>query len=321
MTDLSERLSNIHPSFILYFAIVLTFVRLALIQKRDSISRVVVEISEAALFTVVLMFLLVFPFGFKVFYIPSPSMHPTFVEDDRIVVDKFQYRIKSPNSKNIVVFMPPPLAAVTSGEQPDPDGIPTPYVKRLIGLPGDVIEVHAGVVLVGTPGDQRILTHEGLKQQLRVGDDTAHVHMRFVSNGIQIYNGSTWKFLTKANLASQIGYPENQVKIVPGYTVRNGVKLNEPYLGEDPSYDLKFFHGMPLRRNEQGEVSVALKAYNDPSLFDKISSEHIPPGKFVVFGDNRNFSNDSSYWGYLDEPRIIGRASLLFYPLDRFKSL
>jgi signal peptidase I len=72
----------------------------------------------------------------QMFFIPSGSMLPTLQIGDRIVVDKLSYDLGSVHRGDIVVFAKPPL------EQADY----TDLVKRVIGLPGDVISVSDGHV-------------------------------------------------------------------------------------------------------------------------------------------------------------------------------
>ena len=47
----------------------------------------------------------------------------------------------------------------------------------------------------------------------------------------------------------------------------------------------------------------------------------IPEGKYFMMGDNRGNSEDSRFWGFLPEGRIVGRACCIFWPLNRIKSL
>lgn len=70
------------------------------------------------------------------FYIPSESMYPTLKKWDFILVNKFIYRFTSPKHGDIVVFNPPPLAQAGGKE----------YIKRLVGEPGDIIEVKDSVL-------------------------------------------------------------------------------------------------------------------------------------------------------------------------------
>ena len=176
MTDLSQRLADVHTSSIMFFVIGLTVIRLLLVKRQSGFARAVVEIADAALFASVLMFMIVLPFVVKSFYIPSGSMRPTLVDDDHILVNKFLYRMHSPNHGDVVVFTAPPQALESAAEKPDADGAPTDYIKRLIGLPGDIIEVHAGYILVGPLNGQEMKSHDDVREALQILDaDRQHV--------------------------------------------------------------------------------------------------------------------------------------------------
>ena len=73
-------------------------------------------------------------------YIPAGSMTPTLAINDRLIIDKLTYRFRSPERGNIIVFNPT--------EQLQRDNYKDPFIKRIIGLPGDTIEVKSGKVYV-----------------------------------------------------------------------------------------------------------------------------------------------------------------------------
>jgi signal peptidase I len=92
-------------------------------------------------FPVAFIVLVVRAFIFEPFRIPSDSMMPTLLDGDFIVVNKYAYGLRwpvinekfldvdSPKRGDVVVFRFPPNPSVN-------------YIKRLVGLPGDRIEIH-----------------------------------------------------------------------------------------------------------------------------------------------------------------------------------
>ena len=92
------------------------------------------ETVETILWALVLA-LILRTFVVQAFWIPSGSMVPTLLPGDRVLVAKFWYWFQEPKRGQIMVFKYP--------VDPQRD-----FVKRIVGLPGDVIEVRDGVVIV-----------------------------------------------------------------------------------------------------------------------------------------------------------------------------
>lgn len=76
--------------------------------------------------------------------IPSESMIPTLQVGDRLLVDKILYRGGNLHHQDIVVFTPPPEAKAQLEESHKNDDL----IKRIIGLPGDKIQIADGKVFV-----------------------------------------------------------------------------------------------------------------------------------------------------------------------------
>ena len=88
--------------------------------------------------------------------VESISMQPTLFPGDYVIVNKLAYRFNSsPERGDVIVFRYPP----------DPDT--TPYIKRIIGLPGDQIHIADGKVTV----NGQVLIEAYLKVNTNIGGD------------------------------------------------------------------------------------------------------------------------------------------------------
>lgn len=81
----------------------------------------------------------------KPYEIPTESMRPTITANDRIIANRVIYRFRPIERGDIIVFKPTPSATRTCGES---QGGNIPFVKRVIGLPGDRVEVRGGTTYV-----------------------------------------------------------------------------------------------------------------------------------------------------------------------------
>jgi len=117
-----------------------------------------------------LIAILIKTFLVQAFYIPSASMEPTLVPGDRVLVCRICTHLTDVHRGDVIVFSDPHPApdggrGVIGGflhwlgegigvEQPEnPD-----YIKRVIGLPGDTVELHDGHLFVnGTRIDEPYL--------------------------------------------------------------------------------------------------------------------------------------------------------------------
>jgi len=130
------------PTVILGISALLIASRI-IIKRASQIPQVVrtsiVETLDACIFAAVIS-LLIITFVVQAFYIPSGSMEPTLMVDDRILVAKFLYRVEPIRPADVIVFRYP--------LNPSRD-----FVKRVIGLPGQHVQLKEGVVYVN---DQRV---------------------------------------------------------------------------------------------------------------------------------------------------------------------
>jgi signal peptidase I len=102
--------------------------------ERGSFRRFVKDILEIALISLFL-FLSINTISARI-RVESVSMQPTLFAGNFVVVNKLSYRFGVPNRGDIIVFRFPP--------DPDID----PYIKRVIGLPGERVLVEDGKVII-----------------------------------------------------------------------------------------------------------------------------------------------------------------------------
>ena len=83
----------------------------------------------------VVLALIIRTFVVQAFKIPTGSMRMTLVEGDRILVSKFIYKFTKPKRGDVIVFVSP--------EDKKKD-----FIKRLVGLPNEKIQISNGNILV-----------------------------------------------------------------------------------------------------------------------------------------------------------------------------
>jgi len=81
----------------------------------------------------------------KPYEIPTESMVPTIMANDRIIANRLIYRVRDTERGDIIVFDPPPSAVRSCPGDSSGD---IPFVKRVIGLPGDRVVVREGQTFV-----------------------------------------------------------------------------------------------------------------------------------------------------------------------------
>jgi signal peptidase I len=106
-----------------------------------------------AIFWLILAVLAFHSFIAKPFYIPSESMMPGLLKGDRLVVSKYPYGWSWVSPSFHIL---PPMSGRLFGRMPQrgdiviltPPGKTSDYIKRVIGLPGDTLEMHSGTLFI-----------------------------------------------------------------------------------------------------------------------------------------------------------------------------
>ncbi len=189
----------------------------------DRIKREIREWSESIAIALVLA-LVIRSFVVQAFKIPSGSMIPTFLVGDRIFVNKFLYGARIP-------FIDIRLPAVRQPERGDiivfrsPEDKKKDFVKRLIALGGETVEIRDGTIYV----DGKAVTYPPIvksiyyynrgdygreDEKITVPKDSLYV---LGDNSASSRDSRYWGFVPKKNLvgkASFLYWPIHRIKVI-----------------------------------------------------------------------------------------------------------
>lgn len=342
--SITERLANLDIWTVLIIIAALFGLRFALRKRTFRGAKAISETVESLAIAMGLVFLLIRPFIVQAFFIPSPSMHPTLLEDDHILVNKLLYRIvREPRVGDVIVFQSPPEAA---SDEKD-------FIKRVIAVPGDMVRVTAGRLWIG----KAELNHQAVRELLEQRLDVR------LTDGAVLENG---KEVPKSEIAVLAGLPNAQVaidskramvgasdygadgirvllaqrhrvKLTPKGVYWDGVKIsNEEIakLAHIPGAKIRvcpgtvYLNGKPLAEPYTAEDADAAYPSSDSRYLmsswiqtgkDGVRVVKLPKDKYLVMGDNRNDSNDGRFWGPLSRDRVLGKTMFIFWPLNRIR--
>ena len=266
-----------------------------------------VEFIKSLLFAGVAAFFII-TFVIQNTRIPTPSMEGTILVGDFVLVNKFifgscspryipfteiqlpYFRIpgfREPKPKDIVVFeYPGDQDELYPGESGRPGSMQrgTNYVKRLIGMPGDVIQVKEKVVSV---------------------------------NGKEFFRPPHIQYLQPQSIPQEIVEPDifpagkswNRDNYGPITVPKKGdvIQLNAQNINDwRIIIDREFGKHVVELRN--GQVFIEGK---------QVTSYTMKKDYYFMMGDNRDASADSRFWGFVPKDLVIGEAFITLFSWDR----
>lgn len=305
----------------------------------------------------ILIIVLVRIFIFEPFRIPTPSMEKTLLVGDFLFVSKLHYGARTPSTLGIPftglylrgLELPhtrlPGFADVERGDvavfnyppETGPVERRTPYIKRLVAVPGDTLRLVDKVLYVN--GTRYPLTDEQMQ------------HWRVTPAAGAAVPAARVRELG----AETVGTIPNSGHLVVNATPEAAeamrawpyVAIVEPFsIPEGTSTGTMFPAGSGFNRDNYGPLVVPRRGQTArltpatwPALRDIIvrfedrRAEALPDGTFRIdgevtdtytfeqdyyfaMGDNRDNSQDSRFWGFVPHDHLVGKAVLVFFSID-----
>jgi len=295
-----------------------------------------------AIFSAVVIVLLINQYLLQAYQIPSPSMEPSLLVNDRIFVNKIVYgpelipgmlKIPGPwlpQRGDVVIFESPEY--ISSGPvvdvlqriiymvtlsmvdiDKDENGQPKHHflIKRAIGMPGDRIRMNEGNVEYLTPGSDTWVTEKDMKQALGFHYQNVRIlapeeYTVFKAAGIGAgLIGERFRASAEQEAALKKYY---RTTADSAGTVTNVGPMAQ--LADDIYVemwrDATKWAIEPDNFSTAAEWRLLAEGYS------------VPEGRIFPMGDNRDNSHDARYFGPVRLEKVLGKGLFRYWPIDRF---
>jgi signal peptidase I len=262
-------------------------------------------------------------FVVEAFKIPSSSMYPTLEIGDHIFVNKFIYGVRIPwTTTKLFELRGPKRGEVIVFIYPcDPD---RDYIKRVVALAGQTVEVRCNVVYVdgvAVPSElkDRDCTYRDYDEEweTRAHDSSS------TSNGW--YTRPCTRYAETVDGKVYSTYhdpqrPERELRLAAG-TLTDGDSRDFPSHDHTPP---NCSNAQDVAKNLDPQVPgqiVQVIPESQAKVCEPRVHYVVPPGHIFAMGDNRNNSNDSRVWGSVPIENIKGKALFIWLSYESFNPL
>ncbi len=291
MDAISQAFGRLTPLAVITYSVLLVFAGLLVYKKSRFVCAALCIVS----LTLFLSFAVARPLLVESYYINTSSMEPGVMPGTVVFCNKLHYRFFPVKRQDAVfirvnepgsVYIRPASAAGRLRDWLLGADRREVYLKRIIGLPGDTVQILSPRFIAGG----RALT---VREVLRATGFQPGTMFASDGTGLEI-NGQHFSL---EQLGEALGA---NVEIAGGVYV-NGKQLTEPYI-------LDYIHNLDFPVAEELPYPVPIPGDIKRSLERTASGWvlRVPRGRVFVLGDNRNDSEDSRDFGFVDIKDIVG---------------
>jgi signal peptidase I len=112
-----------------------------------------------------------------------------------------------------------------------------------------------------------------------------------------------------------VGVPGDRLRIADGRVSVNGALLDEPYAAFEPAASNPFRDDFPA--TVYTDPNVEPLWWKQMQSLTRDGELVVPEGEYFVLGDNRNYSKDSRFWGFVSRQQIVARPLVIYFSLSR----
>mgnify|MGYP001294764544 CR=1 FL=1 len=339
----------------------------AVVKKKKGKIRENIEIISSAIGIALLIRI----FVIEAYSIPTGSMIPNLLKGDRLIVNKFIYGVKLPvfgwklpaftypKNGDMVVFETPTYTSVgvfaqflnlvtfgVFGLDNTPSN-PRIFVKRAIGIPGNIITLRTEERVEKRGNESKIVT-----TQIVAVNGKPYTREFVPSTRVRLYRGSEtdryWEnngrkkyqvqFFARRSLLSGSFYVPREsdtvtMELVNNPPVRNTLPGQNAPVISDSATDVFISGKVIFTINGKSRITVSGEVFDTiyNNMYNKIFPEEVlkklaknkkvtytfPNNYYFMMGDNRDDSSDSRIWGLLNEDLIIGTPMIIYFPMSR----
>ena len=246
-------------------------------------------------------------FIFGLYHVPTGSAEPTVLVGDRVWGNKMAYYLDKPNHGDLVIFDSPEFIY-------DNSNVIQEWWQKYIGFPIPILGLKVGPVnvvkrLIACPGDW-------IEGRLEEGRPVIYL------NGKKLEEPYVNPYPLKM-VRRRVGLLPFDIPLLPSFLRSTYQTRRYTYVPGLPYEKQPYYH---MSKDDLVYVSPEFDRImnwpNTPSikrtgvLADVFGPLKISEGKYWVMGDSRKNSQDSRWFGAIDESLIHGRLSFIIYSVD-----